>query len=36
MDFFTVEVATWYGLVTYYVLVVMEVSTRRALSTCWD
>ena len=29
-DFFTVEVATWYGLVTYYVLVIMELSTRRA------
>jgi transposase InsO family protein len=28
-DFFTVEVATWYGLVTYYVLVVTELSTRR-------
>jgi transposase InsO family protein len=28
-DFFTVEVATWQGLATYYVLVVMEVSTRR-------
>jgi transposase InsO family protein len=28
-DFFTVEVSTWYGLVTYYVLVVMEISTRR-------
>jgi len=28
-DFFTVEVATWYGLVTYYVLVVMELSTRH-------
>jgi putative transposase len=28
-DFFTVEVTTWYGLVTYYVLVVMELSTRR-------
>ena len=28
-DFFTVEVATWHGLVTYYVLVVMDVSTRR-------
>jgi putative transposase len=28
-DFFTVDVATWYGLVTYYVLVVMELSTRR-------
>ena len=29
IDFFTVEVATWHGLVTYYVLVVMELSTRR-------
>jgi putative transposase len=28
-DFFTVEVATWHGLVTYYVLVVMEPATRR-------
>jgi transposase InsO family protein len=28
-DFFTVEVATWHGLVTYYVLIVMEMSTRR-------
>jgi putative transposase len=28
-DFFTVEVATWHGLVTYCVLVVMELSTRR-------
>jgi putative transposase len=28
-DFFTVEVATWRGLVTYYVLLVMELSTRR-------
>jgi transposase InsO family protein len=28
-DFFTVEVATWHGLVTYYVLVVMELNTRR-------
>jgi putative transposase len=28
-DFFTVEVATWYGLVTYYVLVVMEPATRH-------
>jgi hypothetical protein len=26
-DFFTVEVATWHGLVTYYVVVVMELST---------
>jgi transposase InsO family protein len=28
-DFFTVEVATWHGLVPYYVLVVMELATRR-------
>src|SRR3989475_392906 len=28
-DFFTVEVATWHGLVTYHVLVVMELATRR-------
>ncbi|HKX24319.1 MAG TPA: helix-turn-helix domain-containing protein [Candidatus Saccharimonadales bacterium] len=28
-DFFTVEVATWPGLVTYYVLFVMELATRR-------
>src|SRR3989441_2425875 len=28
-DFFTVEVATWHGLVTYSVLVVMEWATRR-------
>jgi putative transposase len=29
MDFFTVEVATWHGLVTYYVLLVMDLATRR-------
>ena len=28
-DLFTVEVAPWHGLVTYYVLVVMELATRR-------
>jgi putative transposase len=28
-DFFTVEVTTWHGLVTYYVLVVMELATRH-------
>jgi putative transposase len=28
-DFFTVEVATRHGLATYYVLVVMELATRR-------
>jgi hypothetical protein len=26
-DFFTVEVAVWHGLVTYYALIVMELST---------
>jgi transposase InsO family protein len=30
-DFFTVEVVTWHGLVTYYVLVVLELATRRVL-----
>ena len=28
-DFFTVEVATWYGIVTYYVFFVIHLSTRR-------
>jgi transposase InsO family protein len=28
-DFFTVEVCTWRGLVTYYLLFVMDLSTRR-------
>jgi putative transposase len=28
-DFFTIEVATWQGLVTYSVLGVMELTTRR-------
>src|SRR6516225_10744999 len=28
-DFFTVEVLTWRGLVTYYVLVFIEVGSRR-------
>jgi putative transposase len=28
-DFFTVEVATWHGLVTYYVLVVLDLATRQ-------
>jgi transposase InsO family protein len=28
-DFFTVEVATWHGLVTYDVLMVMELATQR-------
>ena len=28
-EFFMVEVATWHGLVTYYVLVVMELTTRQ-------
>src|SRR5712691_7024746 len=28
-DFFTVEVATWHGLVTYYVPVIMDLATRQ-------
>src|SRR6201988_590478 len=28
-DFFTVEIATWHGWETYYVLFVMELATRR-------
>jgi hypothetical protein len=28
-DFFTVEVLTWQGLVTYYVLFFMHLETRR-------
>ena len=28
-DFFTVEVATWRGLVTFYVLFVIDIATRR-------
>jgi transposase InsO family protein len=28
-DFFTVEVAIWHGLVTYYTLFVMDLATRR-------
>jgi hypothetical protein len=28
-DFFTVEVATWHGVVTYDVLIVRELATRR-------
>ncbi len=28
-DFFTVEVLTWRGLVTYYVLFFIEIGTRR-------
>ena len=30
-DFFTVEVATWHGLVTYYVLVVMELPRGASI-----
>jgi len=30
-DFFTVEVATWHGLVTYYVLFVMELVRPQVL-----
>jgi transposase InsO family protein len=29
MDFFTAEVLTWHGLVTYYVLFVIQLGTRR-------
>jgi transposase len=29
MDFFTAEVLTWHGLVTYYVLFVIQLETRR-------
>jgi transposase InsO family protein len=29
MDFFTTEVLTWHGLVTYYVLFVIQLGTRR-------
>lgn len=28
-DFFTAEVATWHGIVTYYVFFVIHFSTRR-------
>ena len=28
-DFFTVEVLTWRGLITYYILFFMEIGTRR-------
>jgi len=34
-DFFTVEVATWRGLVTFYILFVMELNTRQGRSR-WD
>jgi hypothetical protein len=29
MDFFTVEVVTWLGLVRYHVLVAIDIATRR-------
>jgi len=29
VDFFTVEVLTWRGLVTYYVLFFLHLETRR-------
>ena len=32
-DFFTVEVATWHGLVTYYVLVMIDLATRQVQIT---
>jgi putative transposase len=29
VDFFTVEVLTWRGLITYYVLFFIEIGSRR-------
>ena len=42
-DFFTVEVLTWRGLITYYVLFFIEIDSRRVPlggitrhpDTCW-
>jgi putative transposase len=31
MDFFTVEVLTWRGLITYYVLFVIQLETRKVI-----
>ena len=31
MDFFTVEILSWRGLITYYVLVVIQLETRRVM-----
>jgi transposase InsO family protein len=31
MDFFTVEILTWRGLITYYVLFVIQLETRRVI-----
>lgn len=31
MDFFTVEILTWRGLITYYVLFVIQLETRRII-----
>jgi transposase InsO family protein len=31
MDFFTVEIPTWIGLITYYVLFVIQLETRRVI-----
>jgi hypothetical protein len=34
-DVFTVKVATWHGLVTYSVLLVMELATRSGIIRGW-
>jgi hypothetical protein len=31
MDFFTVQILTWRGLVTYYLLYVIQLETRRVM-----
>ena len=31
MDFFSVEILTWRGLITYYVLFVIQLETRRVI-----
>jgi transposase InsO family protein len=31
MDFFTVEILTWRGLITYYVLFVIQLETRKVI-----
>jgi transposase InsO family protein len=31
MDFFTVEILTWRGLITYYVLFLIQLETRRVM-----
>jgi putative transposase len=31
IDFFTVEILTWRGLITYYVLFIIQLETRRVI-----